>query len=82
MQRLVVWVFETWTHQLLICVLQTFAGLRPERHTHQVLLISPPIVFEPTCRVTPFRVVVRPVNHTALFVPHILAVEADAIVLL
>jgi hypothetical protein len=47
-----------------------------------VLLIGPPVVFEPTCRVPPFRVVVRPVDHTALFVPHVFAVEAYSIAFL
>jgi hypothetical protein len=62
--------------------LQGFLGLRLERHTHRLLLISPPIVFEPTVRVTPFRVVVRPVDYTTLVVPHILTVEAHPIAVL
>ena len=48
----------------------------------RVLLIGPPVVFEPTCHVPPFRVMVRPVDHTSLFVPHVLAVEAYAIAFL
>ena len=44
-----------------------------------VLLIDLPVVFEPTCHVPPVRVVVRPVDHASLFVPHVLAVEAYAI---
>lgn len=47
-----------------------------------VLLIGPPVVFDPTCRVSPLRVVVRPVDHTALFVPHVFAVEAYAVAFL
>ena len=62
--------------------LQALLGRVPERNTHRVSLIGPPVVFEPTCRVTPFRVVVRPVDHTALFVPHVLTVEAYAIAFL
>jgi len=47
-----------------------------------VLLIGASIVFDPTRRVPPVRVVVRPVNHTSLFVPHVFAVEAYAIAFL
>jgi len=47
-----------------------------------MLLIGPPVVFEPTCRVPPVRVVVRPVDHASLFVPEIFAVEAHAIAFL
>ena len=64
--------------------LQALIGLGcvPERNTHRVSLIGPPVVFEPTCHVPPVRVVVRPVDHTSLFVPHVLAVEAYAIAFL
>jgi hypothetical protein len=41
-----------------------------------LLLIDPSVVFDPTCHVRSFRVVVRPVDHAALFVPHVFAVEA------
>lgn len=59
-----------------------FVGLRREEQAQGLLLIGPPSVFEPTCRVPPFRVVVRPVDRTALFVPHVLAVEAYIIAFL
>lgn len=36
-------------------------------------------MFQPACHVPPFRIVVRPVDLTSLFVPDVLAVEAYAI---
>ena len=44
-----------------------------------VLLIGPPVVFEPTCHVLPFRVMVRPMNRAAFFVPLVHAVEAYSV---
>ena len=67
-------LFPLRLNELLVCV--------PERNMQRVLLIGPPVVFEPTCHVPPFRVVVRPVDHTSFFVPHVLAVEAYAIAFL
>ena len=47
-----------------------------KRNTHSVLLIHPPIVFEPTCHMLSPRVVMRPMNRTPFFVPLVYAVEA------
>jgi hypothetical protein len=47
-----------------------------------VLLIRPPFVFEPTCHVLPSRVVVRPMNGAAFFVPLVHAVETYTITFL
>src|ERR1700749_4713279 len=43
------------------------------------LLVDSPVVFEPTCHMPSFRVVVRPVNDPSLFVPHVFALESYAI---
>ena len=50
--------------------------------TNQVSLISSSLMFEPTSYMLPRRVVVRPVDHAALFVPHVFAVEAHTIAFL
>ena len=57
-------------------------GLRPEECSSTGLLIGSPVVFDPACHVPAVRVVVRPVDHTALFVPHVLAIEAYPITFL
>lgn len=43
---------------------------------NELLLICPAAVFEPSCYMPALRVAVCPVNRTAFFIPHILAIEA------
>ena len=53
--------------------------LRPVDEQAPMLLIGPPVLFEPTCFVLPLRVVVSPVDLTTFCIPHVLAVEAYSI---
>ena len=49
---------------------------------NQVLLIRLAFVFQPTCDVSSLRIVVCPVNDSALRIPNVLAVKADVVAFL
>jgi len=61
------------------------AGVEPRcrvasrKNAQQILLIGPPVSFEPTCFVLSLRVVVSPVDHPTFRIPHVLAVESYSI---
>ena len=54
-------------------------GRRTRDLVRRQLLIRLAIVFYPTCDMPTLRVMVRPMDDPAFFVPDILAVKADAV---
>ena len=53
--------------------------LVPFRLRGHQLLIRLAIVYDPTCDMTTLRVMMRPMDNSAFFIPDILAVEADTV---